>query len=728
MNAKKIDLSNLGITDISPYALKKYNNLRALNMSNNTNFDFPKKSTFLYSRYLRYYFCNGCGIRVIYEETFKGLPILSTVELKGNNIQIIMPEAFYFVSQISIINLEDNQIEKFNSKGFLKFPPSFHSLTMNNNNNFQLPVNKEFLDAEKLTSFECNFCNIQEIFHESFSLVPEIVNIELQNNNMNRIDFNAFENNNKLDYLCLDNNHLSENNFNFTSKTLQQVYCSNCSFEKIKENTFSNFENLIKLKMRNNKISFIEEDSFKKNQKLKLIDLGSNQLQEFQINLIKDVVHLKTLAIDARDLCPKYDIQQLKKVYEERKLIGTDFNFEIIDNLAGNVLHKNCPKVDYIETGTTVDLSNLDITYIDPDFIGSNLTVLQMNDNRNFKFPINKSFLHNEHLEEYQCKGCGIVEITSKTFERLPKLIKIDLSNNHMKIVSYKAFRHNINLQDLFLADNNLSYLNDMIFQSNDKLSKLDLSNNLNFFKFPQSNSLQILNMSHCRMKELSYTNLGNLRILDLSFNEISSIDEHIFQKRLEELYLDFNKIEKFPSEFLKNSNLTKLCLDQNSFSFNYNEDMILFKEIYNERNLRSQAKCLASRNKEYTKFEDNILGRTTTTTTTTSLPITIPSTTKTIIRKMANLQAAPTDNTSFENVGESHDNSRNRTDKRDTKSITTTNPSTDIIQNETDVNTEMPSENTLASAGFHKNGQCTINGNSIMLSMLIVSFMYTFE
>lgn len=604
-NAKIINLSNLQITEIHPFSFNKYQNVRVLNMSNNTGFNFPVHSSFLYSRNIRYYFCNNCGIQVLYEETFKGLPILSTIELKGNRIQHIMPDTFNYVPKISIINLESNQIKSFNSKGFLNFPSSFHTLSMSNNKEFKLPVNKKFLIGERLTSFECNFCNIQEIYKESFSLVPEIVNIELKNNNMGRIDYSAFESSNKLDYLCLDNNNLSEENFNFTSKSLQQMYCSNCSFTKIKKNTFSKYESLIKLELRKNTISLIEENSFKNNPNLKLIDLGTNNLQDFPINLIKNLKYLKNLIIDAKDLCPKYNIKELKNIYEELKLFGTDFNFEIVYDVQGNVLHKNCPKIQYTETETTIDISNKDITYIDPDYFRSNLTVLQMNYNRNFKFPEDKPFLNIHHLKEYHCNSCGIKEITAKAFEKLPNLIKIDLSNNGIKTIADKSFEYIIHLQDLFLSDNSLSYLNENIFQNNTKLSKLDLSNNLKLSKIPESKSLLILNMSHCQITELSYKTLGHLIVLDLSFNNISSIER--FNKMglifLKELYLDSNNIDKFPAKLSENENLLKLCLDENPLSFDYNEDIVSLQEIYIKNNLRSH-RCIASYDNNIIKFE----------------------------------------------------------------------------------------------------------------------------
>lgn len=729
-NTKKIDLSNLQITEIQPHSFNKYQTLRVLNMSNNTIFVFPPQSIFLFSRNLRYYFCNNCGITVIYEETFKGLPILSTIELKGNNIQQIMPETFNYVPKISILNLESNQIKGFNSEGFLKFPPSFHTLSMNNNKDFKLPVNKEFIIAEKLTSFECNFCNIHEIFIESFSLVPEIVNLELKNNNMDRIDFSAFENNPKLDYLCLDNNPLSENNFNFASKSLQQIYCSNCSFTKIKKNTFSNFENLIKMKLRDNTISLIEENSFNKNPVLNLIDLGSNHIKEFPINLIEDAIYLKNLVVDARDLCPKYNIKELKNVYEERKLSGTDFDFEIVDNVQGNVLHKNCPKIQYIESETTIDISNRNISYIDPDFFGSHIRILIMNHNRNFKFPEDKPFLHIHHLEEYHCNSCGIEEITSKAFTKLPNLIKIELRNNGIKTIANEAFKYNINLQDLYLSDNSLSILNDNIFETNTKLSKLDISNNPNFSKFPESNSLQILNMSNCQIRELSYQRFEHLRILDLSFNEISSIDEHVFEKRLEELYLDSNKIEKFPAKLLENNKLLKLCLDQNPLSFNYNEDIVALKEIYIEKYFRSQ-RCLGNRNEMISKFEDSIPDRTTTTTTTAPTTTTASTTTNkpitstiapTIItftnNESSNKQITTTDiNVLVDEIDSSHDN---RIDPKKREAY---------VDGGKDEERNISNENEEYAAGMFRN-ESTVKSNSIlcMLVALSISLIYTYE
>lgn len=721
-----MDLSNIDITDISPFSFSKYRNLRALNMSNNYNFHFPEHSMFLVSHNIRYYFCNNCGIKVIYEETFKGLPILSTIELKGNEIQVIMPEAFNCLPQISILNLEYNRLKTFNLKGFLKFPPSFHTLTMNNNKDFKLPVNKTFLNSARLTSFECNFCNIQEIYNQSFTLVPEIVNIELKNNNMNRIDFNSFESNTKLDYICLDNNQLSEKNFNFISKSLQQVYCSNCSFTKIKENTFSNFQNLIKLEMRNNTISLIEENSFKNNPELKLIDLGSNQLQEFHANLIKDAKNLKKLIIDARDLCPKYPIKELNFFYENRKLSGTDFNFEIMNpDFHENVLHKNCPlKIQFSNDGTTIDISNKNITYIDPYFFESHIKILLMNGNKKFKFPSKKPVFHIDHLEEYRCNSCGIEQIYSDTFEKLPSLIKIELRNNGMKTIAYTAFRKNLNLQDLYLSDNSLSFLK---IDGNKKLCHLDVSKNIDINEISESNSLQILNMSYCGIKDLiSYTNLANLHILDLSFNQITSIDEQIFEGNLQELYLDSNRIEKFPAKFLENNKLTKLCLDNNLIKYEYSDDLVLLKEIYNKKNFRSHQRCLGSQNNNIGKFEDKIPERkifTIAPTTTTTAPIKMFTTKAydSTINIVDIIKLNESTDKTFE--AELVDSQKNHDDETDFQP--STDPQLDTNENHPKMENLKNSEDTYGSSYGSKS---TSNSLSLVCMVLGLSLIYTFE
>lgn len=130
--------------------------------------------------------------------------------------------------------------------------------------------------------------------------------------------------------------------------------------------------------------------------------------------------------------------------------------------------------------------------------------------------------------------GKGLREVPRGVFRKTESLI---LSNNRIKDLRYQ-FRHLNQLIHLNISNNSLSVLNrDDIFVNLIHLKELDLSNNrfktLYSSVFRGLKRLESLYINNCGLKyidEHSLFDLGNLKILHLSNNQIDQLFLEFFQ------------------------------------------------------------------------------------------------------------------------------------------------------------------------------------------------------
>ena len=180
-------------------------------------------------------------------------------------------------------------------------------------------------------------------------------------------------------------------------------------------------------------------------------------------------------------------------------------------------------------------------------------------------------------------------------------LVKLDLSANRLKILDENVLETLPYLQELNLADNQLSALPPTVFNKSQSLHKLMLQNNsltmLTSQLFSGLTNLTVLNLSrnaissHLLAPDTFTSDLKQLKVLDLSYNQMSKLETSIFgalsslqvlnlahnqfhiisngvfafQSRLQILSLSHNKIENLEKDaFVGLTSLTSLSLDHN--------------------------------------------------------------------------------------------------------------------------------------------------------------------
>jgi len=189
-----------------------------------------------------------------------------------------------------------------------------------------------------------------------------------------------------------------------------------------------------------------------------------------------------------------------------------------------------------------------------------------------------------------------LISIKSYTFDQL-QVVNIVLLANRLKSIEKFSFNNLASLQTLVLSSNQIESIDDQAFHNCSRLTNILLQDNrltsLSFNLFqnikptqPTPNSVDLqeprlfINASNNHIQRLIYNHLDhssllnlnnlnlsiNVKTLDLSYNLIDTIDDHvikIFGPHLASLYLSFNKIRQL--DWLKHCpQLLQLYLDHN--------------------------------------------------------------------------------------------------------------------------------------------------------------------
>ncbi|VVC87749.1 unnamed protein product [Leptidea sinapis] len=162
-----------------------------------------------------------------------------------------------------------------------------------------------------------------------------------------------------------------------------------------------------------------------------------------------------------------------------------------------------------------------------------------------------------------------VTYLNENTFEHLPQLQVLNLASNKIMHVAEGCFRKNINLKLLRMDGNDITEFNG-IFNSLHSLVWLNMSANkistFDFSSFPSSLEWLDLHMNiiHTFFNNDLYSNT-NIKLLDLSFNNISQVIVTSIPISVEKLYLNDNEIKYIQvGSFSKLQKLSTVTLNNN--------------------------------------------------------------------------------------------------------------------------------------------------------------------
>lgn len=486
---------------------------------------------------------------------FKPLISLSILELSNNLIRDLSDGLFDYLKNIQYIDISFNRISRIKTRVFCNLSFLIHIFLKGNQ--IETIEQDAFLNLTMLSSLDLSQNKLKLVRNFIFQGLSSLSILKLNENRINNIESNSFRNLN-LNNLDFSNNFI----INIDSFAFRDLTCLSLNLEKtqigyINSNIFTNSS--INIVIFNN--NFLESVSLELVCQLSStseLHLSFNRLKSISLDKLScsdmslQPVKLNKLYLDHNQLSNLsfLTLKQLSNLY----LIDVSFNrieclesndFRNLEQLksliASNnpIKHIDCDLFDQFFNLKTLKLVNISMPL---NLFVSNLDLLDLSQNeiREFKFLENQTYLKELYLRRMN------FNFSNLDFTGLSFLEILDLSDN---------------------VDDRQFTFSSVITLKNVTLSNMKIIS-LSRFEFPKMYLLSYLNIS---FNQLSFINKSDidcslLIVLDLSYNQIQTLDPDTFQDMLlfKELYLNHNYIRQLPINF--RSSINTIRIEHNVF------------------------------------------------------------------------------------------------------------------------------------------------------------------
>ncbi|CAH0726483.1 unnamed protein product, partial [Brenthis ino] len=518
------------------------------------------------------------SLHTLKENAFYNLPKLKKLEITDCGINMIHMRALSLLPELSELSLSNNMISDASMIGrATRDLPMLSILNLNHNN-----INKlnegAFVDQPMLEILYLSNNNINIIHHGSFHRVPKLRVIDLNFNDIIKIHPESFlqQSGSGVEELSLIGNkimHISE--FRSLLEALPRLRYLDMSdnlLQEIPRGALRGHPSLERLHLNKNNIKYIQADAFIAMPALRELHLSNNSLNDLNEG-------------------PFWNLPSLK---------GLDLSNNYFKRLQPKLLY-NLPAL------RRINLSNNQITIIDPI-----------------------TFMETPLLEYVNISGNSLISVHPATFRNLPNLYELDASSN--RLVEFLPGLPR-GLEQLYLRRNQITNLPlppspDLDLPS---LRTLDISNN-GIQKIPYGGMKTLHNLRRLFMKrnglrqiEVStFSDLERLELLDISDNQILSIHPKSFNKlvHLKQVNVHGNNIENFDFMAIQNNNaLLEIDFSKNKLksiipnTVNRGLDVEIFNissnnlhELPNTLNMLTKLNVLDASHNYIKNFDGNII------------------------------------------------------------------------------------------------------------------------
>ena len=579
MQIEELDLSHNRIVSIE--GLRVLNNLRTLILQFNRIHSFPNR-------------------------VFQKLEKLETLLIDHNFISFLddMPSNLFLRSFICIMN----NISNFNF--FQPVAKQVHSVLNLDSNTLQ-QINVSNINVIDLSLRNCSIHTIQAL-----NKMEYLRYIMLKSNLIRRIPENTIFDLPDVYYIDFSYNLIEQ----FPRMHLPSLNFLSLDYNKIRniiEDCLNALPNLRKLAIGYNLLVNFPELS---HENLEVLDLRGNRIEYLSSLTAKNVPKLAYLYLSDNRIASLGDIKgalDIPWLYLSHNVIASIWrnelfyqmkslelqlsnnlisvvNFSVPLNIKSVFLARNCienvllgalnsqiERLDMFENR----LSSLSFLNSSPNLVSLDLSVNRITHVEKANFRTNLA------LQWIILSKNNIRSVEEHSFSRLTNLIRIDLSNNNLFSLGESTFPHK-SLRSLIIRSNNLVNISNIFTGVPTKLENLELSanafnNTLNII-LNTSRSVMFLNMTKLSLNRGTVSSsLCNIEFTRLAYLYLSSINLSEFSypinaPLLTMLSLNFNKLEVFPSYFLRMTlDIDHLSLEGNNIRCVRYEDIKNMRKLY---------------------------------------------------------------------------------------------------------------------------------------------------
>ncbi|XP_021712804.1 toll-like receptor 6 [Aedes aegypti] len=423
--------------------------------------------------------------------------------------------------------------------------PYLHELDMSYQTTFDFPKHQVLLDHERLTAYICNYCGIKLIFKQTFSKLPQLMQIELKNNALEYVHPDSFKHNTRLDQIDLSANKLVTFNSQATLRHISLVSMLDLSQNlKLDINRVKLESNRLMIFNCNNcATTYLDRNSFAGMSGLSQVNFKENMIEQIHYDALKSLNHLKTLNIDGN-----------------RNLTMLSFTSKSLKRLSA----ENCSLEGTLQTSNLPELISINvrgnrITHLDELSLVANWKInsLLLDDNELQKVPeiviklphLQRLCLDRNLLQPYE----NIYEATSVYKAKFLRQncsqdddfyhkFEYQLPNRNGVAVYKKKPVHSVSNGGSMvdLSGRNIIFIEQDYLIEYANVLEFTFDNNHNFdFKesmpFLESNTVEILYMRNCSITALNsstFAKLPKLTSLHLQGNQILSLRSTSFYPR----------------------------------------------------------------------------------------------------------------------------------------------------------------------------------------------------
>uniref|UniRef100_A0A182MDH5 Protein slit n=1 Tax=Anopheles culicifacies TaxID=139723 RepID=A0A182MDH5_9DIPT len=297
---------------------------------------------------------------------------------------------------------------------------------------------------------------ITEIPPKAFANHRRLKRIDLSNNNISRVAYDAFSGLKSLTSLVLYGNKIKDLPASvFKGLTSLQLLLLNANeISCVRRDAFKDLHNLSLLSLYDNNIQSLANGTFDSLRSIQTLHLARNPfICDCNLRWLGDYLHQNPIETSgARCDAPKRMQRRRIEALKDEKFKCTD-DYSKIKYSGECRMDQECPAACHCDR-TTVDCSGRGLKEIPRD-IPLYTTELLLNDN-----------------ELNRIKSDGL-------FGRLPNLAKLDLRRNQISGIEPNAFEGATRIQELFLSENKITEVHNKMFLGLHQLKTLSLYDNI---------------------------------------------------------------------------------------------------------------------------------------------------------------------------------------------------------------------------------------------------------
>lgn len=509
--------------------------------------------------------------------SFRGMGELRSLDLADNNIWSTPADLFCPLNSLTQLNLTRNKLQDILALGFSDWGKG--------------PLEPGRACTSGLEIVDLSSNDIISLPDNGFSGLRSLEELHLQNNAISTLADRSFVGLNALHTLNLSSNclvALPPELFQ-SSRDIRHLYLRNNSLSVLAPGLLEGLDQLQVLDLSKNELSsrWVNRDTFSGLVRLVVLNLGYNALTRIDSNVFHDLYTLQILSLEHNliEFIAEGAFSDLKNLHAltltNNKLSRIE-SYHFASMYALNQLLLDSNRIEYINSRAFENITNLQDLILNgnalkavPEGLGKLrfLRTLDLGKNQ-ITTVANSSFEGLDLLYGLRLVDNHIVNISRDSFSTLPSLQVLNLASNRIKHVEQSAFASNPTLKAIRLDANELSDISG-VFTSLQSLIWLNVSaNNIAWFDFGHlPHSLEWLDMHDNQIEVLgNYFEIRNglkIKMLDVSFNLITEIEDSSIPDSVETLFMNNNRITNVhPSTFANKKDLEKVVLYGNDLRY----------------------------------------------------------------------------------------------------------------------------------------------------------------